>query len=52
MEMVSHQYRYTLFQIILSVAGWLTGYDGKYEFSKPGDSLDHVNYIGMRQVKI
>ncbi|XP_067943610.1 protein O-mannosyl-transferase 2-like [Watersipora subatra] len=36
-------------KIILAFVGRMTGYDGKFPFNKPGDSLERVHYVGMRQ---
>ncbi|TPX43477.1 dolichyl-phosphate-mannose---protein mannosyltransferase [Synchytrium endobioticum] len=35
-------------KILLALAGYLTGYDGSYEFDSGKDYPDSVNYVGMR----
>ncbi|XP_068081927.1 protein O-mannosyl-transferase 2 isoform X2 [Anabrus simplex] len=35
-------------KMMIALSGYLTGYDGKFAFEKPGDKYDGVNYIGMR----
>lgn len=34
--------------MLIGLAGYLTGYDGKFAFNKPGDKYEGVNYLGMR----
>ena len=36
--------------MLLAMAGWLTGYDGKFPFDKPGDQYGEHHYVGMRIV--
>uniref|UniRef100_A0A8C1QK65 Protein O-mannosyl-transferase 2 n=1 Tax=Cyprinus carpio TaxID=7962 RepID=A0A8C1QK65_CYPCA len=38
----------TLTQMLIGLAGYLTGYDGSFPFIKPGDKYEHHNYLGMR----
>ncbi|XP_076017881.1 protein O-mannosyl-transferase 2 isoform X2 [Genypterus blacodes] len=35
-------------KMLIGLAGYMTGYDGTFPFSKPGDKYDHHNYWGMR----
>ncbi|XP_046402007.1 protein O-mannosyl-transferase 2 [Ischnura elegans] len=35
-------------KMLIGLSGYLTGYDGKFAFEKPGDKYEGVNYIGMR----
>ena len=35
---------------MIAFAGAVSGYDGEQAFSKPHDSLEHIEYIGMRQM--
>ncbi|KAF7990795.1 hypothetical protein HCN44_000600 [Aphidius gifuensis] len=35
-------------KMLIGFSGYLTGYDGKYPFEKPGDKYGDTNYIGMR----
>ncbi|PSN36572.1 Protein O-mannosyl-transferase 2 [Blattella germanica] len=35
-------------KMLIALSGYLTGYDGKFAFEKPGDKYEGVNYIGMR----
>ncbi|XP_071453638.1 protein O-mannosyl-transferase 2 [Hetaerina americana] len=35
-------------KMLIGLSGYLTGYDGKFAFEKPGDKYDGVNYVGMR----
>ncbi len=37
-------------QLIIAVAGVLSGYDGSFEFKEPGQSYGDVPYVGMRVV--
>ncbi|CAG0888880.1 unnamed protein product [Cyprideis torosa] len=37
-------------KMMIAASGYLTGYDGKFGFVKPGDRYDDVNYLGMRVV--
>lgn len=39
-----------LTQMLIGLAGYLTGYDGTFPFIKPGDTYEHHNYWGMRAV--
>lgn len=39
-----------IFQMLIALSGYLTGYDGSFQFSNPGDKYVGVNYIGMRVV--
>lgn len=39
-------------QMLIGLAGYLTGYDGTFPFIKPGDKYEHHNYWGMRGVNI
>jgi dolichyl-phosphate-mannose--protein O-mannosyl transferase len=36
--------------MLIGFSGYLTGYDGKFAFEKPGDKYDDVHYLGMRIV--
>lgn len=36
--------------MLIALSGYLTGYDGKFPFEKPGDKYENVNYVGMRVV--
>ncbi|ESO86133.1 hypothetical protein LOTGIDRAFT_129702 [Lottia gigantea] len=35
-------------KMMIGLAGILTGYDGSFPFSKPGDPYDDTQYVGMR----
>ncbi|XP_068194820.1 protein O-mannosyl-transferase 2 isoform X5 [Antennarius striatus] len=35
-------------KMLIGLAGYSTGYDGTFPFSKPGDKYEHHNYWGMR----
>ncbi|XP_025155751.1 protein O-mannosyl-transferase 2-like isoform X1 [Harpegnathos saltator] len=35
-------------KMLIALSGYMTGYDGKFAFEKPGDKFESVNYIGMR----
>lgn len=35
-------------KMLIALSGHLTGYDGSFQFEKPGDKYDGVSYIGMR----
>ncbi|KAF4516843.1 hypothetical protein B566_EDAN006238 [Ephemera danica] len=35
-------------KMLIGLSGYLTGYDGRFAFEKPGDKYEDVNYIGMR----
>lgn len=39
-------------QMLIGLAGYLSGYDGTFPFQKPGDRYEQHNYIGMRGVRI
>lgn len=41
-----------VFQMLIGLAGYMTGYDGTFPFSKPGDKYEHHNYWGMRGVRV
>lgn len=36
--------------MLIGLSGYLTGYDGKFAFDKPGDKYENTSYIGMRVV--
>ncbi|XP_059485234.1 protein O-mannosyl-transferase 2 [Neocloeon triangulifer] len=35
-------------KMLIGLSGYLTGYDGRFAFEKPGDVYENVNYLGMR----
>ncbi|KAK3595928.1 hypothetical protein CHS0354_032436 [Potamilus streckersoni] len=35
-------------KMLIGLAGYLTGYDGEFPFSKPGDEYGETRYVGMR----
>lgn len=35
-------------KMLIGLAGYLTGYDGKFPFNKPGDEYGDAHYVGMR----
>lgn len=37
--------------MLIAAAGYLSGYDGRFEFKEPGIEYDDVEYVGMRQVQ-
>lgn len=37
--------------MLIGLSGYLTGYDGKFAFDKPGDKYGNTSYLGMRLVK-
>lgn len=39
-------------QMLIGLAGYLSGYDGTFLFQKPGDKYEHHNYMGMRGVRL
>ena len=41
---------FIIFQMLIALSGYLTGYDGCFAFEKPGDKYEGVNYVGMRAV--
>ena len=38
-------------QLIIAVAGVLTGYNGSFEFEEPGQQYKDTPYVGMRVVR-
>ncbi len=38
-------------QLIIAVAGLLSGYNGSFEFKEPGQAYEDTPYIGMRVVR-
>lgn len=36
--------------MLIALSGYMTGYDGSFAFSNPGDKYTDVNYVGMRVV--
>lgn len=38
--------------MLIGLSGYLTGYDGKFAFDKPGDKYENTSYIGMRLVSL
>ena len=42
--------QFIIFQMLIALSGYLTGYDGRFAFEKPGDKYEDVNYVGMRVV--
>lgn len=41
---------FNLLQMLIGLAGHMTGYNGTFPFLKPGDKYEHHNYWGMRGV--
>lgn len=39
-----------IFQMLIALSGYVTGYDGTFPFEKPGDKFENVKYVGMRIV--
>lgn len=39
-------------QLIIAVAGVLSGYNGSFEFKEPGQEYEDTPYVGMRVVRI
>ncbi|XP_019742811.1 protein O-mannosyl-transferase 2 [Hippocampus comes] len=35
-------------KMLIGLAGYMSGYDGTFPFTKPGDKYEHHNYWGMR----
>ncbi|XP_077477713.1 protein O-mannosyl-transferase 2 [Stigmatopora argus] len=35
-------------KMLIGLAGYMSGYDGTFHFTKPGDKYEHHNYLGMR----
>ncbi|XP_074027332.1 protein O-mannosyl-transferase 2 [Leptinotarsa decemlineata] len=35
-------------KMLIGVSGYLSGYDGKFPFDKPGDKYGNTSYVGMR----
>ncbi|XP_057652343.1 protein O-mannosyl-transferase 2 [Diorhabda carinulata] len=35
-------------KMLIGLSGYLTGYDGKFAFDKPGDKYENTSYLGMR----
>ena len=40
-----------LLQLIIAVAGIISGYDGSFEFKEPGQKYEDTPYVGMRVVR-
>ena len=40
----------TILQLMIAVAGVLSGYNGSFEFKEPGQVYGDVPYVGMRLV--
>lgn len=36
--------------MLIALSGYLTGYDGRFAFDKPGDKYENTSYVGMRIV--
>ena len=36
--------------MLIGLAGYMTGYEGNFSFTKPGDEYGDTNYVGMRMV--
>ena len=43
---------FLLLQLIIAVAGVLTGYNGSFEFKEPGQKYEDTAYVGMRVVSM
>ena len=43
---------FVILQMLIAMAGYLSGYDGNFAFDKPGDQYGDHNYVGMRLVSI
>lgn len=39
-------------QMLIGLAGYLSGYDGTFMFQRPGDKYEQHNYMGMRRVRL
>ena len=39
-------------QLIIAVAGVLSGYNGSFEFEEPGQLYKDTPYVGMRVVSV
>lgn len=37
-------------QLVIAIAGVLTGYNGSFEFKEPGQKYNDTPYLGMRVV--
>ena len=37
-------------QMLIGAAGWLSGYDGAFDFKQPGQLYGDTRYVGMRVV--
>ncbi|KAF6020469.1 hypothetical protein EB796_009520 [Bugula neritina] len=37
-------------KIIFALSGYMTGYEGDFNYNKPGDVMRSIQYVGMRQV--
>ena len=37
--------------MLIALSGYVTGYDGKFPFEKPGDKYENTSYVGMRFVR-
>ena len=48
----AHILQHPVFQMLIAAFGYLTGYDGKFEFEKPGQKFNETHYLGMRFVSI
>ncbi|XP_011305386.1 protein O-mannosyl-transferase 2 [Fopius arisanus] len=35
-------------KMLIALSGYLTGYDGRFPFEKPGDKFEDTKYLGMR----
>ena len=38
-------------QLIIAVAGLVSGYNGSFEFKEPGQAYEDTPYVGMRVVR-
>ena len=42
---------FSVVQMSIAFAGYLSGYNGSFPFDKPGDSYGENSYVGMRLVR-
>ena len=48
--MVNLHFLFVSIQLVIAIAGVLTGYNGSFEFKEPGQKYDDTPYLGMRVV--
>ncbi|XP_047741231.1 protein O-mannosyl-transferase 2, partial [Hyalella azteca] len=50
-EVTSQPWQWPInYRMLIGAFGYMTGYDGAFDFIKPGDKYENVSYVGMRVV--